>query len=117
MHFEFELARRYYGVPQDQFDRRLEAISSIAQDPPAAHSASLYQLVHAHPISSLPAYAALIARSREAADGAGPRPSGYSSLPVACDEAAPLLASMIFFRSGDRLSYFAWFIAKMNTAL
>ena len=86
--------RRYYGVPQDQFDRRLEAISSIAQDPPAAHSASLYQLVHAHPISSLPAYAALIARSREAADGAGPRPSGDSLLPVAEQAAETLVAKL-----------------------
>lgn len=86
--------RRYYGVPQDQFDRRLKAISSIAQEPASAHSASLYQLVHTYPITSLPAYAALIARSRKAADGAGSRPSDSSLLPVAEQAAEALVAKL-----------------------
>src|SRR5512135_1652373 len=47
--------RRRYGVPPDQFDRHLKDIPAIALAPPPAHSASLYQIVHADPIAGLPA--------------------------------------------------------------
>lgn len=60
-----------YGVPQDQFDRRLQGIPAIALAPPPTHSASLYQIVHADPLGKLPAYAALAARIRNARGGAG----------------------------------------------
>lgn len=55
-----------YGVPQDQFDRRLKDIPAVALAPPGSHSASLHQLLHAEPIDRLPAYAALIARIQQA---------------------------------------------------
>jgi hypothetical protein len=45
---------RRYGVPPEQFDRRLEDIPAIALAPPAAHNASLYQVVHADPLDTLP---------------------------------------------------------------
>ncbi len=57
-----DIARRY-GVPADQFAGRLRDIPAIALAPPPAHSASLYQLVHADPLAGLPAYAALSTRS------------------------------------------------------
>lgn len=38
--------QRRYGVPSDQFDRRIKDISAIALSPHPAHSASLYQFVH-----------------------------------------------------------------------
>jgi hypothetical protein len=46
-----------YGLPPDQFDQRLKDIPAIALAPPAAHSASLYQLAHVDPFDRLPAIA------------------------------------------------------------
>ena len=64
------IARRY-GIPQPQFQQRLKAIPAIALGPPATHDASLYQLVYTEPIDSLPAYAVLLRRVREAGGNAG----------------------------------------------
>lgn len=67
-----ETIARRYGVPPDQFDRRLRDIPAITLAPPPARRASLYDIVHADPIAGLPAYAALIAQMREdAGDGEG----------------------------------------------
>lgn len=85
---------RRYGVALDQFDRRLREIPVIALAPPAAHSASLYQIVHADPIDRLPAYAALIADIRKAAAG---RESGLSDArisPVAKQASERLVARL-----------------------
>ena len=68
-----------YAVPQDQFDRRLQGIPAIALAPPAAHSASLYQIVHADPLARLPAYVALVDRFRNVA-GSRTSGTGLSSL-------------------------------------
>ena len=73
--------QRRYGVPSDQFDRRIKDISAIAPAPHLPHSASLYQLVHADPITSLPAYEALIAQIHEDAGGIWPSEARIS--PVA----------------------------------
>jgi hypothetical protein len=75
--------QRRYGVPLDQFDRRLKDIPAIVLPPPAAQRASLYQTVHALPISELPAYAALLARIRKDAGGGGAGPSNARISPVA----------------------------------
>ncbi|HLD65777.1 MAG TPA: hypothetical protein VJA19_07025 [Pseudomonas sp.] len=56
-----------YGVPLEQFDQHLKGIPAIALGP--AHSASLYQIVHADPFDELPAYAALVERIRNTPDG------------------------------------------------
>lgn len=53
-----------YGVPQDQFERRLKGIPAIALGPPPAHVASVHQIIHSEPIDQLPAYGALVARIR-----------------------------------------------------
>lgn len=58
-----------YGVPADQFERRLKAIPAIALAPPPSHGASLHAIVHADPIGKLPAYAALVERIRHAPGG------------------------------------------------
>ena len=60
-----------YGVPQDQFDHRLEGIPAIALAPPPSHRASLYQIVHADPLGKLPAYVALIDRVRNSRGSSG----------------------------------------------
>jgi len=77
-----EIPRRY-GVPSDQFDRRIKDIPAIALAPPPAQSASLYQIVHADSIAKLPAYVALIAQIRKDAGGAGAGPSHAKISPVA----------------------------------
>lgn len=55
-----------YGIPVAQFEQRLNAIPAIALGPPPANDVSLYQLVQADPVDSLPAYAALLRQIREA---------------------------------------------------
>jgi len=77
-----EMPRRY-GVPSNQFDRRIKDIPAIALAPHPAHSASLYQIVHADPITKLPAYVALITQIRNASGGAGSGPSDARISPVA----------------------------------
>ena len=74
---------RRYGVPRDQFDWRLKGIPAIALGPPAAHDASLYELVNAVPIDALPAYVALTARIRKGGAGVGEGPSSARISPVA----------------------------------
>ncbi|MBF7731716.1 hypothetical protein [Pseudomonas sp. N040] len=59
-----------YGIPAEQFEQWLQRIPAIKLAPPAAHSASLDQLLHAEPLEQLPAYAALLARIRNAPGGA-----------------------------------------------
>lgn len=83
---------RRYGVPSEQFDRRLKDIPAIALAPPAAHNASLYQVVHAEPLDTLPAYVALIARIRRAAGGVGPSDARIS--PVAKRASEKLVARL-----------------------
>ncbi|WP_349616314.1 hypothetical protein [Azotobacter salinestris] len=60
-----------YGVPLDQFNRRLQGIPAIALAPPPTHSASLYQITHAEPVGTLPAYVALVARIRNVSTNSG----------------------------------------------
>ncbi|SEI62243.1 hypothetical protein SAMN04244579_01410 [Azotobacter beijerinckii] len=72
-----------YGIPRDQFDRRLKDIPAIALAPPSSHSASLYQIVCADPLARLPAYGALVARIHNPSAGAGTRPAGADISPVA----------------------------------
>jgi hypothetical protein len=83
-----------YGVPVEQFDRRLKDIPAIALAPPPAHSASLYQIIHAEPIARLPAYVALIDHIRKDAGGAGAGPSDARISPVAKKASERLVAKL-----------------------
>jgi hypothetical protein len=85
---------RHYGIPPDQFDRRLKDIPAIALAPPAAHDASLYEVVNAAPIDTLPAYVALIARLRDAGGGVGAGPSNARISPVAKRASEKLMARL-----------------------
>ncbi|MBS1190504.1 MAG: hypothetical protein H6R10_2296 [Rhodocyclaceae bacterium] len=89
-----EIPRRY-GIPSAQFEGRIKNIPAIALPRPPAHSASLYQIVHAaDKVDGLPAYAALMARIREAASGAGSERSETSMSPVAQRASEKLLESL-----------------------
>lgn len=83
-----------YGIPANQFDRRLGEIPAISLAPPPAHNASLYQLVHTDPVALLPAYAALISGLREAARRAGYGSSDDSLSSVARQAAEKLAARL-----------------------
>ena len=85
---------RRYGVPREQFDRRLKGIPAIALGPPAAHDASLYELVNAVPIDALPAYVALTARIRKGGAGVGEGPSSARISPVAKRASEKLMARL-----------------------
>lgn len=93
-----EIPRRY-GVPFDQFDRRIKDIHAIALAPHPAHNASLYQIVHADPIAKLPAYAALIAQIRKDAGEVGTGPSESRISPVS-KQASEKLAAQLVTRGG-----------------
>jgi hypothetical protein len=86
-----EIPRRY-GVPVDQFDRRIKDIPAIAPDP--AHRASLYEIVHTDPLARLPAYVALVAQIRKAAGGTGTGPSDARISPVAKRVSEKLMARL-----------------------
>jgi len=89
-----EIPRRY-GVPSDQFDRRIKDIPAIALAHQPAQSASLYQIVHADPIARLPAYVALVAQIRKDAGGAGAGPSDARISPVAKQASEKLAARLV----------------------
>lgn len=84
-----------YGIPLDQFDRHLKDIAAIALAPPAAHSASVYQIVYADPIAGLPAYAALLAQIRKNAGGVGNGPMNSRMSPVAKRTSEKLAATLV----------------------
>lgn len=85
---------RRYGIPPEQFDRRLRNIPAIALAPPATHGASLYQIVHADPIAGLPAFAALIDQIRKDAGGLGAGPSDARISPTAQRVSEKLVAKL-----------------------
>lgn len=72
-----------YGVPLDQFQRRLKSIPAIVLVPPSAPSASLFQIVYADSLDSLPAYTALLRQISEARGDAGAGLSKTRISPVA----------------------------------
>lgn len=60
-----QLAQRY-RAPPEQFNLRLTRIQAITLAPPAAHNASLYQLLFSKSLAEQPAYAALLTRMHSA---------------------------------------------------
>lgn len=86
-----------YGVPPDQFDRRISGIPAISLAPPPAHNASLFQIVHTDPVTRLPAYVALIAGLREAARSAGYGSPDDTLSPVAKQASEKLAARLATF--------------------
>jgi len=85
---------RRHGVPPDQFDRRIRNIPAIELAPPPAHDASLYQIVRADPLASLPAYKALMTQIRKDAGGTGDGPSTATISLVARQASEKLLSRL-----------------------
>ena len=93
-----------HDIPPDQFDRRLRAIPAIELAPPPAHNASLYQIVHADPLDSLPAYVALLEQAREAAGEAGAGLSETTISPVARQVSEKLLERLAISGGSSAIS-------------
>ena len=91
-----------YGVPPDQFDRRLKEIPAITLAPPPAHNASLFQIVRAEQVTALPAYVALIAGLREAARNAGYGSPDDALSPVAKQASENWPARLATFGGAER---------------
>jgi hypothetical protein len=81
------IARRY-NIPAEQFAAHLNAIPAISLAPPPTGAASLYQLIHAEPLATMPAYVVLIDQIRTAATGpdAGRPDAGISSVAIHSSE-------------------------------
>lgn len=79
------------GVPKKALDEHLMGIPAIVLGPPASRNASLYEVLNAKDVSTLPAFAALMQEIRTAAGraGAGTRVNGVS--PVAQRTSAKLV--------------------------
>jgi hypothetical protein len=83
-----------HRVPLDQFETRLAGIPAIALSPSQDYSASLFDVVRADPVTSLPAYAALLVHIKRDAGGAGTVPS-YARISPVARRASEKLASRI----------------------
>lgn len=108
---------RHHAVPLDQFDQRIRNIPAIALAPPPAHDASLYQLVRAEPLASLPAYTALMAQISKAAGGAGDGPSEANISPVAKRASEKLLARLAISGGASAASAVVGGVAGMVISL
>ena len=75
--------QEHYAVPQDQFDQRLNRIPAITLAPPPARNASLYQVMQAEPLNTLPAYTALIDKIHKAGGDKGVDSTDTAMAPVA----------------------------------
>jgi hypothetical protein len=72
-----------HGVPMAQLNGRLQKIPAIALGPPAARDASLYQVVRADSLNTLPAFAALIDKVHKAGGSKGVDNTDTAMAPVA----------------------------------
>jgi hypothetical protein len=88
-----------YGVPQDQFDRRLEAIPAIIVETVPRHSVSVHDIVNVERIESLPAYTSLRDHILIAGGGLGEGPS-EARMGVVAERAANTFVEKIAVRGG-----------------
>ncbi|WP_045882174.1 hypothetical protein [Pseudomonas chlororaphis] len=87
------IAQRY-RLPAAQLDQRLNTIPAIRLGPPPARDASLYQVLHAKPLITLPAYSALYQQIHSAPAGTGEMSSQAGIVSVARQTSEKLEAQM-----------------------
>lgn len=80
---ELQKISKRHGIPMAQLNGRIQKIPAIALGPPPARNASLYQIVHTDPLSSLPAYAALVDKIHKAGGDKGVGSTDTAMAPVA----------------------------------
>jgi hypothetical protein len=76
------IAQRH-GVPMAQLNGRIQNIPAIALGPPPARDASLFQVLNAQPLNTLPAYASLIDSIHKAGGDRGIASTDAGMAPVA----------------------------------
>lgn len=99
MRQRLRLLREQHAIPEGQFSRRLKEIHAIRLESSATPYASLYDIANADPLDSVPAYAALLARIREAGIRAGIGLSKNRISPVARHVSEQLMTQLAV-RSG-----------------
>ncbi|MDN4547282.1 hypothetical protein [Pseudomonas sp. C32] len=80
---ELQKISKRHGVPMAQLNGRIQKIPAIALGPPPARNASLYQVMRAEPLNTLPAYAALIDKIHKAGGNKGVDSTDTAMAPVA----------------------------------
>ena len=80
---ELQKLSKRHGVPMAQLNGRIQKIPAIALGPPPARNASLYQVMRAEPLNTLPAYAALIDKIHKAGGNKGVDSTDTAMAPVA----------------------------------
>ena len=80
---ELQKISKRHGVPMTLLNGRIQKIPAIALGPPPARNASLYQVMRAEPLNTLPAYAALIDKIHKAGGNKGVDSTDTAMAPVA----------------------------------
>ncbi|WP_050507324.1 hypothetical protein [Pseudomonas syringae] len=80
---QLKVIAQRHGVPISRLNSRTQRIPAIALGPPSSRNASLFQLVSAEPLSTLPAYAALIDEIHKAGGDRGIGSTDAGMTPVA----------------------------------
>lgn len=80
---ELQKISKRHGVPMAQLNGRIQKIPAIALGPPPARDASLYQIVYAEQLNTLPAYAALTDKIHKAGGDKGVGSTDTAMAPVA----------------------------------
>ncbi|MGE7955358.1 hypothetical protein ACQKQA_01960 [Pseudomonas sp. NPDC089530] len=88
-----QIAQRY-RLPAAQLNQRLNGIKAIRLGPPPARDASLYQVLHTRPLTTLPAYSALYQQIHSAPAGTGEVSSQAGIVSVARQASEKLEAQM-----------------------
>ncbi|KAB0491191.1 hypothetical protein [Pseudomonas vancouverensis] len=80
---ELQKISQRHGVPMEQLNGRIQKIPAIALGPPPARNASLYQVVRTEPLTTLPAYSALVDKVHKAGGSKGVDSTENAMAPVA----------------------------------
>ena len=94
LHQQMQVIAQRHGVPMPQLYGRIQKIPAIALGPPPARDASLYQVVQAAPLNTLPAYAALIDKIHTAGGAKGIGSTDAGMTPVATRASRRMEAEM-----------------------
>jgi hypothetical protein len=91
---QLQVISRRYGVPLPQLNGHIQKIPAIRLGPPSARDASLYQVLHSEPLSTLPAYTALIDKIHQSGGDNGIGSTAAAMAPVATRASQRIEAEM-----------------------
>jgi hypothetical protein len=91
---QLQVISRRYEVPLPQLNGHIQKIPAIRLGPPSARDASLYQVLHSEPLSTLPAYTALIDKIHQSGGDNGIDSTAAAMAPVATRASQRIEAEM-----------------------